>query len=263
VKRRERMAGRREDGRQYGRMGESASWHEVGEGGHRFRVNLSDYLDTGLFLDHRITRARAAEDAAGKRVLNLFCYTGAFTVYVGAAGAAESTSVDLSTTYLDWAGENLALNALSADRHRLIKSDVKRFLDDAAASGERWDLAVVDPPTFSNSKAMDYVWDVQRDHGALLAAVARVLTPGGVLWFSTNRRRFALDDAALPGAAVDDLTQATTPPDFRSRPHRTWRFALPDRAARGLAPPAPRPGSTRSPAPPPRRDPRRPPARDE
>jgi 23S rRNA G2069 N7-methylase RlmK/C1962 C5-methylase RlmI len=243
---------RRESGRQYGRTGDDASWFEVGEGGHRFLVNLSDYLDTGLFLDHRITRAMAAGEAAGKRMLNLFCYTGAFSVYCAAAGATASTSVDLSSTYLDWAGENLALNRVSTDAHRLVKSDVKRFLDDARDSGERWDLAVVDPPTFSNSKAMDYVWDVQRDHAALLASVAAVMAPGGVVWFSTNRRRFTLE-AALAGE-VTDLTAETSPPDFRDRPHRTYRFALPDRRA----PHADRPGS---PAPAPRPGPRTPPAR--
>ena len=253
VKRRERMTGRRDSGRQYGRVGEHGAWFEVGEGGHRFLVNLSDYLDTGLFLDHRLTRARVAAEAAGKRVLNLFCYTGAFSVYVAAAGATGSTSVDLSTTYLDWAGENLARNRLDTDRHRLVKSDVRRFLADARAAGERWDLAVVDPPTFSNSKAMDYVWDVQRDHGALLAEVAAVLAPGGTLWFSTNRRRFALDEGAVAGT-VDDLTRETTPPDFRERPHRTWRFQLEER-------PAPPAGRPRSPGPAPRPEARRPRAR--
>jgi 23S rRNA G2069 N7-methylase RlmK/C1962 C5-methylase RlmI len=252
VKRREKMIGRRESGRQYGRVGDDGSWLEVGEGGHRFLVNLSDYLDTGLFLDHRITRAMAASEAAGKRVLNLFCYTGAFSVYCAAAGATASTSVDLSSTYLDWAGENLARNHVSTDAHRLVKSDVKRFLDDARLAGERWDLAIVDPPTFSNSKAMDYVWDVQRDHAALLAAVAAVRAPGGVVWFSTNRRRFTLE-ASLAGE-VGDLTAETSPPDFRDRPHRTYRFALPDRRA-------PSAGPSRSPAPALPRGPRTPPGR--
>jgi len=258
VKRRERMAGRRDSGRQYGRLGDGGAWHEVGEGGHRFLVNLSDYLDTGLFLDHRMTRARVAAEVAGRRVLNLFSYTGAFTVYAAGGGAASSTSVDLSATYLDWAAENLARNRIDTGRHALVRSDVRRFLDDARGRGERWDLAVVDPPTFSNSKAMDYVWDVQRDHGELLAAVAAVLAPGGTLWFSTNRRRFSLDRDALPaGASIDDLTAATSPPDFRDRAHVTYRIDLPASASRPASPAA-RPAA---PAPPPRRGGRTPRAR--
>ncbi len=272
VKRREKMTGRHETGRQYGRVDDRASWFEVGEGGHRFLVNLSDYLDTGLFLDHRITRSMVAAESRGRRVLNLFCYTGAFSVYCAGGGAASSTSVDLSATYLDWAGENLARNRISTDQHRLIRSDVKRFLDDARSSGERWDRAVVDPPTCSNSKALDYVWDVQRDHGALLAAVDAVMAPGGVIWFSTNRRRFTLDPTAVRGA-VDDLTRETSPPDFRDRSHRTWRFARPDPSRPSGSRPSgsrpsesderrgPPPDREQSPAPGPRPGPRTPPAR--
>jgi len=205
-----------------------------------------------------MTRARVAAEVAGRRVLNLFSYTGAFTVYAAGGGAASSTSVDLSATYLDWAAENLARNRIDAGRHALVRSDVRRFLDDARGRGERWDLAVVDPPTFSNSKAMDYVWDVQRDHGELLAAVAAVLAPGGTLWFSTNRRRFSLDRDALPaGASIDDLTAATSPPDFRDRAHVTYRIDLPASASRPASPAA-RPAA---PAPPPRRGGRTPRAR--
>jgi 23S rRNA G2069 N7-methylase RlmK/C1962 C5-methylase RlmI len=227
-KRRERQAGRRE-GQQYEKLAAAGAWREVGEGGRRFWVNLSDYLDTGLFLDHRITRARFAAEAAGTRVLNLFAYTGAFTVYAATAGATASTSVDLSKTYLDWAGRNWAANAIDAERHVRVHADVRRFLADAAAARTRWDRAIVDPPTFSSSARMDYTFDVQRDHAALLADVARVMAPGGVIWFSTNRRRFDLDPgAAPPGATVTDLTAATIPPDFRDpRIHHVWRLQLP------------------------------------
>jgi 23S rRNA (cytosine1962-C5)-methyltransferase len=225
-KRRVRQAGRQE-GVQYEKLGEAGAWREVGEGGRRFWVNLSDYLDTGLFLDHRITRARFAAEAAGKRVLNLFAYTGSFTVYAATAGATASTSVDLSKTYIDWAGRNFAANAIDA-RHARIHADVRRFLADARAAGTRWDLAIVDPPTYSSSARMDYTFDIQRDHAALLADVAQVIAPGGAVWFSTNRRRFALDPEAAPtGATVVDLTAATIPPDFRDQKiHHVWRFGL-------------------------------------
>ncbi len=228
LKRRERMANRQE-GRQYERLGERGAWFEVGEGGHRFAVNLSDYLDTGLFLDHRLTRARVGAEAAGKRVLNLFCYTGAFTVYAAGAGAASSLSIDLSKTYLDWAGDNLDRNRADRDRHRLQHGDVREALDELAASRARFDLAVVDPPTFSNSKRMDGTFDVQRDHGELLGAVATVMAPGGVVWFSTNHRRFQLD--LHPDRArlwqVTDETAATLPPDFRdAKIHRAWRIVV-------------------------------------
>ena len=223
VKRRERKGHKAGD--QYERAAERGAWFTVGEGGHRFHVNLSDYLDTGLFLDHRVTRAKVAAESSARRVLNLYCYTGAFTVYAAGGGAASSTSVDLSRTYLDWAGRNLALNGIDERRHELVQADVRDFLVDAAARGARWDLAVVDPPTFSNSKRMDYVLDIERDQGALLAAVARVIAPGGVIWFSTNKRRFTLDEDAVRGWEVADLTRATIPMDFRdATAHRVWRM---------------------------------------
>jgi 23S rRNA G2069 N7-methylase RlmK/C1962 C5-methylase RlmI len=227
-KRRTRQAGRQE-GQQYEKLGDAGAWREVREGGRRFWVNLSDYLDTGLFLDHRITRARFAEEARGALVLNLFAYTGAFTVYAATADAIASVSVDLSKTYLDWAGRNWAANAIDDTRHARVHADVRRFLADARAAHRRWNLAIVDPPTYSSSARMDYTFDIQRDHAALLADVGRVMAPGGVIWFSTNRRRFALDAGAAPvGATLTDLTTATIPPDFRDRQvHRVWRIVLP------------------------------------
>lgn len=218
VKQRERHAHRGE-GDQYERLGERGAWRTVTEGGHQFRVNLSDYIDTGLFLDHRITRAKAAGEQASS-MLNLFCYTGAFSVYGGAAGM-QTTSVDLSKTYLEWARDNLTLNKLDGE---IVHADVREYLAEAKREGRRWDLAVVDPPTFSNSKRMDYVWDVQRDHAALLDDVAAVTTK--VIWFSTNLRKFTLD-WSHPRAEVRDETHATLPPDFRDkRIHHAYRIAL-------------------------------------
>jgi 23S rRNA G2069 N7-methylase RlmK/C1962 C5-methylase RlmI len=217
VKQRERLVARRE-GQQYERVADAGAWRTVHEGGHRFRVNLSDYIDTGLFLDHRITRAKAAAEPAST-MLNLFAYTGSFSVYCAAAGM-QTTSVDLSKTYLEWAAENLALNAL---RGEIIHADVREFLADAQRAGRRWDLAVVDPPTFSNSKRMDYTWDVQRDHLALLDDVAAVAK---TIWFSTNRRRFKLE-WSRPGADLRDETRATIPPDFRDpKIHHAYRIVM-------------------------------------
>lgn len=220
VKQRERLVGRRE-GHQYERLGEGegggGGWRTVQEGGHAFRVNLSDYVDTGLFLDHRITRALVAKEPA-RTMLNLFGYTGAFTVY-GAAAGMQATTVDLSKTYLEWAGENLALNRLAGE---LVHADVREFLAEARHRGRRWDVAVVDPPTFSNSKRMDYTWDVQRDHAALLGDVLEV---ADTVWFSTNRRRFKLELEALGELEIEDRTKATIPPDFRDQKvHHAFRL---------------------------------------
>jgi 23S rRNA G2069 N7-methylase RlmK/C1962 C5-methylase RlmI len=210
VKQRERIVERQQ---QYEHSGDDV-WRNVTEGGHKFRVNLGGYVDTGLFLDHRMTRAMVARESA-KTMLNLFAYTGSFSVYCAAAGM-ETTTVDLSKTYLEWAYENLALNRLQGE---VIHSDVREFLQ----TDQRWDLAVVDPPTFSNSKRMDYTWDVQRDHAALLDDVARV---ADVIWFSTNRRRFKLE-WSRPGCIVEDMTHATIPPDFRdAKVHQAWRIAV-------------------------------------
>ncbi len=212
---------------QYTRVSDRRRIHTVSEGGLRFEVNLSDYLDTGLFLDHRPTRAMVREEAAGKRMLNLFCYTGSFTVAAAAGGAATTTSVDLSATYLDWARRNMALNGFAAgEAHRFIRNDVMAFLADPA-DGEAYDLAVIDPPTFSNSKRTKDFFDIQRDHVAALVATARLMPPGGVIYFSTNARRFKLDANALSGLDIHDITRRTIPDDFRNpRIHRCWRMVV-------------------------------------
>lgn len=214
IKRRERLTHR--EGDQYERQADRGAWRTVQEGGKRFRVNLSDYIDTGLFLDHRITRMRAAGEPAAT-MLNLYCYTGAFSVHAAAAGM-RTTSVDLSNTYIEWARENLALNGLAGE---LVHADVREFLAEARRQRLRWDLTVVDPPTFSNSKRMHYTWDIQRDHAALLADVLAVTNK--VVWFSTNAKRFKLE---LEHPGLTDETFATTPPDFRHKPHRAYRISV-------------------------------------
>jgi 23S rRNA (guanine2445-N2)-methyltransferase / 23S rRNA (guanine2069-N7)-methyltransferase len=205
-------------GEQYAKVGESRHFEVVAEQGLRFLVNFTDYLDTGLFLDHRITRRRLRELAGGRRFLNLFAYTGSATVYAAAGGATATTTVDLSNTYLDWARRNLALNGLEAGSHRFVQADARDWLRAAAGQGERFDLVFCDPPTFSNSKRMEGVFDVQRDHPALILDALALLAPGGLLVFSTNAQRFRLDPALAEAAAVRDVSRATLPPDFARNP---------------------------------------------
>lgn len=210
---------------QYRKVDARAQDLVVTEGGLRFAVNLTDYLDTGLFLDHRQTRARVRALARDRRFLNLFCYTASFTVYAAAGGAPHSVSVDLSKTYLDWARRNFALNGIEEARHRLVQADVLGFLADEARSNGRYGLIVLDPPTFSNSRRMDGVLDVQRDHVALIRQCAGLLEPRGELFFSTNLRSFRLDEPALAGLPLRDISEATVPPDFRNRKiHKCWHL---------------------------------------
>jgi 23S rRNA (guanine2445-N2)-methyltransferase / 23S rRNA (guanine2069-N7)-methyltransferase len=220
VKHRQRQRG----AAQYERVDDRRAIRVVGEGGLKFQVNLSDYVDTGLFLDHRITRSMVRDAAAGTRFLNLFGYTGSFTVYAAAGGAAETTTVDLSPTYLEWAEENLRLNELAGPMHRFVRSDAREFL--RSARGEpAFDLAVVDPPTFSNSKRLDDDWDVQHDHAELIQLTLERLRPGGLMYFSTNARRFKLDESPLVGCVVREISKQTVPEDFRNkRIHRCWRI---------------------------------------
>ncbi|GGK11790.1 bifunctional 23S rRNA (guanine(2069)-N(7))-methyltransferase RlmK/23S rRNA (guanine(2445)-N(2))-methyltransferase RlmL [Luteimonas terricola] len=200
----------------------------VREGAARLRVNLFDYLDTGLFLDHRPLRTRMQREARGKRFLNLFCYTGAATVHAAVGGAASTTSVDLSGTYLQWAADNLRGNrvdgrALGGSAHRMVQADAVSWLE--ADTGE-YDLVFCDPPTFSNSARADD-FDMQLQHVRLLRAAVARLAPGGVLYFSNNYRRFKLDEEAVAAfARCDDITAETIPPDFARNPriHRAWRL---------------------------------------
>ncbi len=219
VKRRLRQRGRR----QHERQAQAGAVFDVAEGGLRFAVNLSDYIDTGLFLDHRITRAMVRDAAAGKRFLNLFGYTGTFSVYAAAGGARRTTTVDLSATYLRWARDNMGRNGFADERHRFIRADALRWLE-AQRRGPRYDLVVVDPPTFSNSKMADQDWDVQRGHVALLRGVLELCAPESVVYFSTNARRFRFDLAAdLGDVEIREITAQTVPPDFRNRrAHRCW-----------------------------------------
>jgi 23S rRNA (cytosine1962-C5)-methyltransferase len=203
---------------QYQKLDAQRSEIEVTEGGLKFLVNLTDYLDTGLFLDHRVTRGMVRAEAEGKRVLNLFCYTGSFSVYAAAGGAAEVVSVDLSKTYLDWAGRNMQLNYPQYPYHQLVHADVLAKLKELPA--ESFDLIVLDPPTFSNSKRMEGILDVQRDHAQLIEDCLRLLATGGVIYFSTNFTKFKLESDKIKAAQIKDITKATTPFDFTGRLQR-------------------------------------------
>jgi 23S rRNA (cytosine1962-C5)-methyltransferase len=196
----------------------------VAERGLRFEVNLGRYLDTGLFLDHRETRQMVRERAAGRSFLNLFAYTGSFTVYAAAGGARRSVTVDMSHTYQAWSRRNLLRNGLDDPRrHSLVQADVLAFLARMRDERARFDLVVLDPPSFSNSKRMRGIFDIQRDHPALLAQTLALLAPGGELLFSTNRQGFRLDPAVQAQAGVEDISRMTIPPDFaRHTPHRCW-----------------------------------------
>ena len=197
---------------QYEALAEKDERVVVEEGGLKFLVNFTDYLDTGLFLDHRLVRGRIREAAKGKRFLNLFCYTGAATVYAAAGGAVATTSIDMSRTYVDWAQRNMAVNELRGNAHRFVQTDCIAWLEED--DGARHDLILLDPPTFSNSKRMEREFDVQRDHGALIRGVLTRLAPGGLLLFSNNFRKFKLDADALKGFSIRDITKRTVPQDF-------------------------------------------------
>jgi 23S rRNA (guanine2069-N7)-methyltransferase / 23S rRNA (guanine2445-N2)-methyltransferase len=198
---------------QYVKLGAGGDFHPVREGGHRFLVNFTDYLDTGLFLDHRLVRRLVGELARGRRVLNLFGYTGTAAVYAAKGGATKTTTVDLSNTYLGWARRNLSLNGLDEHRNELVRADVIAWLGEQQQ--RRWDLIFLDPPTFSNSKRLDRTFDVQRDHVELIELAVRRLAPDGMLIFSNNYRKFELDREALRGLAVEDRTRQTIDEDFR------------------------------------------------
>ncbi len=214
---------------QYEKRANAAERHAVRENGLKFWVNFRDYLDTGLFLDHRIMRQMLREWAKDTDFLNLFCYTGSATVYAAAGGARSSTSVDLSNTYLDWAHENLILNGFGGPEHELHRADCLQWLESQSVWGPRFDLIFLDPPTFSNSKRMEGVLDVQRDHVGMIRRSLKLLRPGGRLVFSTNYTRFKLDTESLRELAIEDISEQTIPKDFErhTRIHRCFviRFA--------------------------------------
>ncbi len=214
---------------QYQRLDDKARFFEVGEGGLRFLINLTDYLDTGLFLDHRITRGLIKEAARGKRFLNLFAYTGSATVYAAAGGAATTTTVDMSPTYLEWARRNLDLNGFTGPEHGFVRADCVEWLAKGHGRAGAYDLIFMDAPTFSNSKSMRDTLDIQRDHAGLIRDAMRLLSEDGLLLFSTNFRKFKLGSDLESEFAVSDITKRTLPPDFSRNPriHRCFSITKP------------------------------------
>jgi 23S rRNA (guanine2445-N2)-methyltransferase / 23S rRNA (guanine2069-N7)-methyltransferase len=219
VKEKSRQRGRS----QYQKLKSRGKLQEVSEGKCRLLINLSDYVDTGLFLDHRITRAMIQEMSNGKRFLNLFGYTGSATVHAAAGGAKSSVTVDLSSVYLEWARCNLALNGFSDSNHRLIKADCMEWLNKCK---DQFDLIFIDPPTFSNTKKKGRIFNIQDDHVRLIKSAFTRLEPGGTMIFSTNHRRFKIDEEELSGYHLEDISRSTIPPDFERTPkvHRCWRI---------------------------------------
>jgi 23S rRNA (guanine2445-N2)-methyltransferase / 23S rRNA (guanine2069-N7)-methyltransferase len=217
IKERRRQKGRE----QYERLDDSGVRHEVREGGLRFLVNFTDYLDTGLFLDHRVTRRMIADLAPGRAFLNLFCYTASASVYAAWGGALRTVSVDTSNTYLAWAQQNLELNGFTGERHKTVRADARDFL---ASDKGRYGLIFIDPPTFSNSKGDRENFSVQRDHVEMIRAAVERLERDGIVVFSNNFRKFKLDDQGLEGLEIDDVSKRTIPRDFtrNARIHRCW-----------------------------------------
>ncbi len=222
VKQRRRQSGTA----QYQRQADRGEFIQVMEGGCRFLVNLWDYLDTGLFLDHRPIRLQIQKQAKNKHFLNLFCYTGSATIHAAQGGARSTTSVDMSRTYLDWVRKNLALNGFSEAHNSVVQADCFQWLDQAAAQDARFDMIFMDPPSFSNSKRMRDDLDIQRDHVRLIQGAVALLAEGGELIFSNNLRRFKMDLESLSGLVVKDMTPQTIDKDFVRSPqiHNCWRI---------------------------------------
>jgi 23S rRNA (cytosine1962-C5)-methyltransferase len=221
LKERRRLSRRTE---QYEKVATESKKVTVQEDGLSFLVNLTDYLDTGLFLDHRPLRKTFRAEAAGKNVLNLFSYTGAFSVYAAAGGAEQVTTVDLSNTYLQWSRENMEQNGLIEGKaHTFVQGDVMEFVKQSPA--EMYDLVFVDPPAFSNSKRLKGTWDTQRDHPTLLHLLLKAVKPGGIIYFSNNLREFNPDFSKLTASSVKDISVQTIPEDFRNKKiHHCYRI---------------------------------------
>lgn len=211
---------------QYEKIDEQNQFFTAFEYGVKFRINLYDYLDTGLFLDHRETRRLIRSIAKGKRVLNLFAYTCSFSVHAALAGASYTKSVDMSNTYTDWGKENFIINSIELKNNDIVRADCIKYLDDAFDSGEVYDIIVIDPPTISRSKKMDQIFDIQKDHSDLIKKASKLLSPSGIIFFSTNSRRFKFDDFLFSSFSIKEITDKTIPLDFHNKKiHRCWQLA--------------------------------------
>lgn len=215
---------KREKTEQYEKARWTKQFFSVFEYGLQFRVNLADYLDTGLFLDHRETRRLVASMAGGKRLLNLFAYTCSFSVHASAAGALFTKSVDLSNTYTEWGKKNFLLNSLPLTNNPVVREDCLKFLEKERGF---YDLIVIDPPTISRSKKMDQMFDIQKDYPFLISKALALLSPDGTLIFSTNSRDFSFDESLFDGCTILDISKKTIPIDFHNQKiHRCWKISL-------------------------------------
>ncbi len=216
---------KREKREQYEKLGRTMEFFPVLEYGVQFKINLLDYLDTGLFLDHRETRRYISSVSKGKRLLNLFAYTCSFSVHAAASGAVFTKSVDMSNTYTSWGRDNFILNSLSGKNNEIVRADCLKFLDEEIRSGVKYDIIVIDPPTISRSKKMDQMFDIQVDYVSLLSKALMLLAEGGVIYFSTNSRRFVFDEAQFNGCTIIDVTSKTLPIDFQDpKIHACWKI---------------------------------------
>jgi len=211
--------------RQYEKTGERGEFFTSLEYGVKFKINLEDYLDTGLFLDHREARRLVANLSNGKRVLNLFAYTCSFSVHAAKSGAIYTKSVDMSNTYTEWGRDNFLLNDLPLEHHEIVRADCLKFLDQEIRSGTKYDLIVIDPPTISRSKKMDQLFDIQVDYISLLSKALKLLLQGGIIFFSTNSRKFVMDESLFQGCTFIEVSDKTLPIDFHDkRIHRAWKI---------------------------------------
>lgn len=216
---------RSKETRQYEKHDSSNEFFTVIEYGVPFYVNLRDYLDTGLFLDHRETRQLVALQAKGKRLLNLFAYTSSFSIHAAIHGASFTKSVDMSNTYTDWSRENFRLNNLSLKNNSVVRADCLKFLQEEVGSGALYDLIVIDPPTISRSKKMDQLFDIQVDYIDLISKSLQMLAAKGIIFFSTNSRSFTFDESLFPGVSIKEISHKTQPIDFRvPNIHRCWQI---------------------------------------
>jgi len=220
-----RLRKKRKETRQYEKSNDTREFFQVLEYGVRFNVNLQDYLDTGLFLDHRETRQIVASVAKGKRILNLFAYTCSFSVQAAAKGASYTKSVDMSNTYTQWGQSNFRINGMPSKNNEVVRADCMKFLDLEIQSRNKYDIIVIDPPTISRSKKMDQLFDVQIDYVSLLKKGLEILSEDGVIFFSTNSRKFVFDESLFPNCNILEITNKTIPIDFHDkRIHRCWKI---------------------------------------
>ncbi|HRW58757.1 MAG TPA: class I SAM-dependent methyltransferase [Chlamydiales bacterium] len=218
---------KRQKTEQYEKVNQTKDFFTAYEYGVKFKINLVDYLDTGLFLDHRETRKLVSEIAKGKKVLNLFSYTCSFSVHAAIAGAAITKSVDMSNTYLAWGKDNFLLNSLPLKNNVFVRADCLKFLDSELQAFEKYDIIIIDPPTISRSKKMDQMFDVQEDYKTLIMKSLKLLTKNGVIFFSTNSRKFAFDKKLFHNCLIQEISNQTLPIDFSDpKIHRCWKISF-------------------------------------